>query len=128
MRPISRFEVAQIWVARIVHVSSPQRHSEPAGPRRLIRELEKTEGFTREFNAVREADFRLANALHGSLEALDLAHPARQWVPSETNLGHHLQVVDSKRLKIRPTPLIEPPGSWMCKPSDAVDRLNRGLV
>jgi len=41
MRPISRFEDAQIWVARIVHVSSPQRHSEPAGPRRLIRELGK---------------------------------------------------------------------------------------
>jgi hypothetical protein len=38
-------------------------------------------------------------ALRGSLEVFDLAHPAGQWVPSGTNLGHHLQVVDSKRLK-----------------------------
>ena len=38
-------------------------------------------------------------ALRDSLEVFDLAHPAGQWVPSGTNLGHHLQVVDSKRLK-----------------------------
>jgi hypothetical protein len=38
-------------------------------------------------------------ALRGSLEVFDLAHPAGQWVPSGENLGHHLQVVDSKRLK-----------------------------
>jgi hypothetical protein len=48
----------------------------------------------------READFRLEQtALRGSLEVFDLAHPAGQWVPSGENLGHHLQVVDSKRLK-----------------------------
>src|SRR4029453_11405944 len=40
--------------------------------------------------------------LGGSLEVFDLAHPARQWVPCGENLGHHLQVVYSKRLKSPP--------------------------
>ncbi|HEX7780836.1 MAG TPA: hypothetical protein VF424_16415 [Vicinamibacterales bacterium] len=31
--------------------------------------------------------------------SLDPSHPARQWVPTGENLGHHLQVVDSKRPK-----------------------------
>jgi hypothetical protein len=31
-------------------------------------------------------------------EAIDLAHPAGQWVPSGENLGHHPQFVDSKQL------------------------------
>jgi hypothetical protein len=43
------------------------------------------------------------------LEVFDLPHPAGQWVPSGTNLGHQFQVVDSKRLKSQPTSLIEPP-------------------
>src|SRR5688572_1441061 len=34
-------------------------------------------------------------ALRGSLEVFDLAHPAGQWVPSGTNLGHHLPHVRS---------------------------------
>jgi hypothetical protein len=38
---------------------------------------------------VRVADFRFANALRGSLEVFDLAHPAGQWVLSGENLGHH---------------------------------------
>ena len=46
-----------------------------------------------------QADLRWQTALRGSLEGFDLVHPAGQWVPSRTNLGHHLQVVDSKRLK-----------------------------
>jgi hypothetical protein len=37
-------------------------------------------------------------ALRGSLEVL-YPHPAGQWVPSGENLAHHLQVIDSKRLK-----------------------------
>jgi hypothetical protein len=36
----------------------------------------------------READRRLATVLRGDPETLDLLHPARQWVPSGTNLGH----------------------------------------
>jgi hypothetical protein len=32
---------------------------------------------------------RWQTALRGSLEVFDLAHPARQWVPSGTILGHH---------------------------------------
>jgi len=56
-------------------------------------------GFVRKIGGVREAYFRLATALRGSLEVFDLAHPAGQWVPSGENLGHHLQVVDFKRLK-----------------------------
>ena len=44
-----------------------------------------------EIEDVREADFRLAKpALSGSLEVFDLAHPAGQWVPSGTNLGHQI--------------------------------------
>src|SRR5918995_2186627 len=38
-------------------------------------------------------------ALRGSLEVFDSAHPAGQWVPSGENLGHHLQVIDSKRFR-----------------------------
>ena len=38
-------------------------------------------------------------ALRGSLEFLDLPHPADQWVPFGENLGHHLQVIDSKGMR-----------------------------
>ena len=54
------------------------------------------------------ADFRLATALRSSLEVVDLAHPAGQWVTSGENLGHHLQVIDFKRLNRNPTPQIAP--------------------
>ena len=37
--------------------------------------------------------------LCGPLEVFDLRHPAGQWVPSGENLGHQLQVTDSKELK-----------------------------
>jgi len=66
---------------------------------RSIREVVETVGFVRTIEDSREADFRFSNPLRGSLEVFDLAHPAGQWVPSGENLGHHLQVVDSKRLK-----------------------------
>ena len=42
---------------------------------------------------------RVETALRGSLEVFDLPHPAGQWVPSGINLGHHLQVIDTKDLK-----------------------------
>ena len=38
-------------------------------------------------------------ALRGSPEVFELPHPTGQWVPSGTNLGHQLQVTDSKELK-----------------------------
>jgi hypothetical protein len=41
--------------------------------------------------AMRAADtMRNTVASRGSLETLDLAHPARQWVPTGENLGHPL--------------------------------------
>src|SRR5918994_7783742 len=39
------------------------------------------------------------SVLAGNLQTFNLSKPASQWVPSGENLGHHLQVVDSKRLK-----------------------------
>ncbi len=44
------------------------------------------------FPSRRQADFRLANLLCRSPEALDLPQPARHWVPSGTNLGHQISV------------------------------------
>jgi hypothetical protein len=48
-------------------------------------------------------------ALRGPLEVFDLPHPAGQWVPSGEILGHQPQTVDSKRLTLPTTSLIEPP-------------------
>jgi hypothetical protein len=59
-------------------------------------------------------------ALRGSLEVFDLTHPAGQWVPSRENLGHHLQVIDSKRQK-SPTHSVDRTGltlsCYCCGPS-----------
>jgi hypothetical protein len=53
-------------------------------------ELIEREGFARKIEDVGEADSLSQTALRGSLEVLDLAHPAGQWVPSGENLGHQL--------------------------------------
>jgi hypothetical protein len=34
-------------------------------------------------------------AFRGSLEVFHLAHPAGQWVPSGTNLGHHPSLMNA---------------------------------
>jgi hypothetical protein len=62
-------------------------------PTRLIGEREEAEGFTTKIEDARKADFRLADALRGSLEVFDLTHPAGQWVPSRENLVHQRETV-----------------------------------
>jgi hypothetical protein len=54
----------------------------------MIEEVIEARRFTRKNDDGRNADRRLATALRGSLEVVDLAHPAGQWVPSGENLGH----------------------------------------
>jgi hypothetical protein len=63
-------------------------------------------------------------ALRGSLEVFDVAHPTGQWVPSGENLGHHLQVVDSKRLKSLTHIVDRTGGTSDCE----IIRFSRGLL
>ena len=71
-----------------------------------------------------EGQTALAIRLRGSLEVFDLAHPAGQWVPSGTNLGHQLQAVDSKRLKSS-THFIDRTAGCCCHSAAVLEPLTR---
>jgi hypothetical protein len=58
--------------------------------------------------ALNDSEPRREIELGGDAYRVDLAQPANQWVRTRENSVHHLQVVDSKRLKIGPKPSIEP--------------------
>ena len=45
----------------------------------------------------RSDPLRRGTSRHAGLERLDATQPAHQWLPTGENLGHQLQVVDSKR-------------------------------
>jgi hypothetical protein len=77
-------------------MASTANHSQVAGSRKLLEGLNLL-GKTKVADSLIGVE---QTALRGSLEVLDLAHPAGQWVPSGTNLGHHpsLPRVQSRRV------------------------------